>query len=39
LIDDFSGCSLLLRMRPVSSKVNNARNKDDVEFLDVMGND
>ncbi len=39
LIDDFSGSSLLLRMRPVSSKVNNARNKDDVEFLDVMAND
>jgi len=38
LIDDFSGSSLLLRMRPVSSKVNNARNKDDVEFLDVMAN-
>lgn len=39
LIADFSGTSLLLHMRPVSSKVNNARNKDDVEFLDEIVNE
>lgn len=38
LIEDFAGSSLRLRMRPVSDKVNNARNKEDVVFLDVTKN-
>lgn len=38
LIEQLSGQSLELRMRAVSSKVNNARNKDDLEFLEAIGN-
>lgn len=39
LIKNFAGSSLLLRARPVASTVNNARNKDDVVFLEAVGNE
>lgn len=39
LIENLTGSSLLLRARRVASTINNARNKDDVVFLDAAGNE
>jgi putative SOS response-associated peptidase YedK len=35
LIHEFTGASIKLRMRPISSRVNNARNKSEPEFIDL----
>lgn len=39
LIENMAGSSLLLRARPVANTVNNARNKDDIVFLDAVSNE
>lgn len=36
LVEEFAGSSLALRMRAVTTAVNNARHKDDLIFLDAL---